>query len=147
MYEKYTRQALPSKYYRELLGSAICVFNSNNAFVIENILKLDDSTSWYQLIDKESGRLKNNIKDTITKYSEDDTIQELFEIIVLMRNRIIHSFQITNQNGEQVLATKAKEKDGGAQFVITEEYLVEFIGLNEKLSDKLYKLRDSIESA
>ena len=34
MYEDYTRQALPSKYYRELLGSAMCVFNSNNAFII-----------------------------------------------------------------------------------------------------------------
>ena len=38
MYEKYSRQALPEKDYRELLGTAICVFNSNNAFVIENII-------------------------------------------------------------------------------------------------------------
>ena len=28
MYESYTRQALPSKKYRELIGTAICVFNS-----------------------------------------------------------------------------------------------------------------------
>ena len=27
MYESYTRQALPSKKYRELIGTAICVFN------------------------------------------------------------------------------------------------------------------------
>ena len=27
MYEPYTRQSLPDKEYRELLGSAICVFN------------------------------------------------------------------------------------------------------------------------
>lgn len=49
MYENYTRQALPSKKYRELLGSALCVFNSNNAFVIENILRSDDNSeySWY----------------------------------------------------------------------------------------------------
>ena len=38
MYENYTRQSLPSRKYRELLGSAVCVFNSNNSFVIENIL-------------------------------------------------------------------------------------------------------------
>ena len=38
MYESYTRQSLPTKQYRELLGSAICVFNSNNAFIIENIV-------------------------------------------------------------------------------------------------------------
>ena len=41
MYENYTRQALPSKKYRELLGSALCVFNANNAFVIENIFVSD----------------------------------------------------------------------------------------------------------
>ena len=34
MYEKYTRQSLPNDDYRELLGSAISVFNSNNAFII-----------------------------------------------------------------------------------------------------------------
>jgi hypothetical protein len=45
MYENYTRQALPSKKYRELLGSALCVFNANNAFVIENILRSDDNHS------------------------------------------------------------------------------------------------------
>lgn len=45
MYENYTRQALPSKTYRELLGTALCVFNSNNAFIIENVLntKIDIS--------------------------------------------------------------------------------------------------------
>ena len=41
MYEDYTRQSLPSKEYRELLGSALCVFNSKNAFIIENILRED----------------------------------------------------------------------------------------------------------
>ena len=44
MYEEYTRQSLPSKIYRELLGSAMCVFNSNNCFVIENILNTSGST-------------------------------------------------------------------------------------------------------
>ena len=33
MYEGYSRQALPQKKYRELLGSSLCVFNSNNQFV------------------------------------------------------------------------------------------------------------------
>ena len=66
MYERYTRQALPSKEYRELLGSAICVFNSNNAFVIENILRTDGRNyDWYSLIDKESGKLKPVIAATI----------------------------------------------------------------------------------
>lgn len=53
MYEIYTRQALPERNYRELLGSAICVFNANNAFIIENILRTNgpDTYNWYSLID------------------------------------------------------------------------------------------------
>ena len=67
MYEDYTRQALPSKYYRELLGSAMCVFNSNNAFIIENILKKDKENKydWYKLIDKTSGQLKSVLEDIL----------------------------------------------------------------------------------
>lgn len=41
MYEDYSKQALPYKEYRELIGTAICVFSSNNAFIIENIIKTD----------------------------------------------------------------------------------------------------------
>lgn len=51
MSENYTRQALPSRSYRELLGSAVCVFNSNNQF-IENILL---NYNWYELIEMTSG--------------------------------------------------------------------------------------------
>ena len=68
-------------------------------------------------------------------------IEDLFVTIVNMRNRIIHSFRITDENGEQILATKEKVKDGNHQFHITEEYLLEFIGLNQQLSDKLHNLR------
>ena len=72
MYEDYTRQALPSKYYRELLGSAMCVFNSNNAFIIENILKKDKENKydWYKLIDKTSGQLKSVLEDIFVSQRE-----------------------------------------------------------------------------
>lgn len=43
MYENYTRQSLPTKEYRELVGTALCVFNSNNGFIIENLIKTDNS--------------------------------------------------------------------------------------------------------
>lgn len=39
-----TRQALPPENYLILLGASLCVFSSNNAFVIENILRIDRST-------------------------------------------------------------------------------------------------------
>lgn len=139
MYETYTRQALPSKEYRELLGSALCVFNSNNAFIIENVLRSDDHNQydWYRLIDLESGKLKEPIKNTITEKS-DENIANLFNELVTMRNRIVHSFQVTCCD-EQKLATKVK--GSGEQFVITEDYLMKFIKKNEQLSTALHCFR------
>ena len=139
MYENYTRQSLPTKEYRELLGSAICVFNSNNSFIIENILREDEGRnySWYDLIDKTSGQLKAAINDTITTKAGSE-IAQIFSDLVDKRNRIIHSFQITNDDKEQILATKDKQHN---QFVITKEYLLDFIKGTEVLSDKLYTFR------
>lgn len=139
MYEPYTRQSLPSKEYRELLGTALCVFNSNNAFIIENILRNDEDSNydWYKLIDTESGNLRSCIKETITK-KFNDSIEHLFSEIVKLRNRIIHSFQITLDE-EQILATKEKKTNN--QFVITKEYLMNFIRENEKLSTMLHEFR------
>ena len=142
MYESYTRQSLPTKQYRELLGSAICVFNSNNAFIVENILRCDDldKYDWHHLIDLESGHLKGSVHKVITSKCG-DKIETLFAKIIRMRNRIIHSYRITNASGEQTLATKERVKDGNRQFEITEEYLLGFIGLNQELSDLLHDLR------
>lgn len=142
MYEEYTHQSLPGKYYRELLGSAICVFNSNNVFIIETILRMDISGryDWYHLTDLESGRLRQNVHDIISKECGEE-IESLFVDLIQRRNRIIHSYRITNKQNEQVLATKTKVTDGNRQFEITEEYLLEFIRLNDKLSQMLHKIR------
>ena len=141
MYESYTRQSLPAKEYRELLGTALCVFNSNNGFIIENIIKTNTLFDWYELIDKESGCLRTIISETISKESGTTGIEDLFLKIVNMRNRIIHSFRITSKSGEQVLATKKRKKEGNIQFEITKEYLMDFIKKNEKLSDLLHQYR------
>ncbi|WP_010280902.1 hypothetical protein [Bacillus timonensis] len=139
MYEEYTRQSLPSRKYRELLGSAICVFNSNNAFIIENILRNDENNrfNWHELIDYTSGELSQPIKETITRLS-DTKITSRFSEVIEMRNRIIHSFQITDGDGKQTLATKRKN---GEQFIITETYLYDFIKKNEELSVLLHEFR------
>lgn len=139
MYESITRQSLPTKEYRELLGTALCVFSSNNGFFIENILRFDanDTLSWYELIDKSSGELPM-IAKSILAYEQGQAIVKLFQKIVKMRNRIIHSFRITNKEGEQSLATKTKD---GIQFEITEAYLMEFIQENDTLSSMLHELR------
>lgn len=141
MYENYTRQALPSKYYRELLGTSLCVFNSNTAFIIENILRFSRQSeyNWYALIDCTSGQLAIPIKNTIAQSSPE--IAELFEELAAKRNRIVHSFQITDMDGAQRLATKTKVKDGNEQFVVTENYLLDFIKQNERLAGELHNLR------
>lgn len=143
MYEDYTRQSLPERKYRELLGSAVCVFNSNNSFVIENILKDENiEATWYELIDKESGWLQSDLQKRIQNEGVlGEKILSLFIELVNMRNRIIHSFQITTEDGSQMLATKTKIRDGNKQFRITEEYLYDFIRKNETLSSLLYELR------
>lgn len=142
MYEDYTRQALPSKYYRELLGSAMCVFNSNNAFIIENILKKDKENKydWYKLIDKTSGQLKSVLEDIFVSQREiEKDITQLFCKLVDKRNRLIHRFQITDNDGKQRLATKDRNNN---QYIISESMLLDFIKLNEELSNKLYILRE-----
>lgn len=63
----------------------------------------------------------------------------MFEEVVDMRNRIIHSFQITVENGDQMLATKVRRTH--EQFRITEDYLREFIEKNERLSGLLHSFR------
>lgn len=139
MYDtRLTRMSLPSEYYRILLGTALSVFSSNNSFIIENISNLDNSYSWHELIDKESGHLRDIIKKTITSNS-DEKIEEKFMKIVQMRNRIIHGFRVTSLNNEQIIATKVKGT--GEQFDITENYLIEFIKLNEELSEMLHIYR------
>lgn len=139
MSEDYTKQALPDRNYRQLLGTALCVFNSNNSFVIENILNNDDKKlyNWFDLIDQTSGDLSQPIKNTITKKS-DTQITILFSDLVTKRNRIVHSFQITDGDGKQILSTKnSKDK----QYHITENFLLDFIKENDKLSDLLHEFR------
>ena len=112
-----TRIALPSKEYLYLLGVAISVFSSNNSFIIENIIQTDHTQSWYELVDKTSGSLKPNIDKTISQVAGKE-IEDHFQQICEMRNRIMHAFRITSKDGEQILATKAKEENGGEQFEI-----------------------------
>lgn len=89
-----------------------------------------------------SGELKKILSETISANCENTKIEDLFLDIVNMRNRIIHGFQITSCNGEQVLATKTRGKEDSIQFEIKEEYLLKFIQKNQKLSDLLYAYRE-----
>ncbi|MDF9443564.1 selenium binding protein [Limosilactobacillus mucosae] len=146
MYENYTRQSLPERDYRELLGTALCVFNANNQFIIENILKISgDQHNWWELMDKTSGSILHKVM--IEQYGDivPENIIELFNILVEKRDRIVHSFQMTYSvdTKEQKLATKDPKTD--EQFIITREYMMNFIKENDKLNEMLHELRDQLK--
>jgi len=144
MYENYTNQSLPTQEYRLLLGTCLCVFASNNGFIIENILESpEQKKDWYELTDMTSGLLIPDLKKRLKTENKklSDEILDVFCDLVDKRNRIIHSFQITNYMDEQVLAAKTKINEGNKQFEITEEYMLDFIRLNNRLSDLLHHLR------
>lgn len=102
-------------------------------------MRIDSNNfNWFDLTDRTSGKLKGAIERTITENSNDE-IANIFNSLVDKRNRIIHSFQITYE-GVQLLATKDEEHN---QFIITEEYLCDFIKENELLSSKLHEFRGS----
>lgn len=143
MYETYTRQPLPSKEYRELLGSAICVFNANTSFIIENLMSVNEKLSWYTLMDQTSGKLFQEIEKTLNPIDSD--ILSRFKELTEKRNRIIHGFQGT-EKGIQILFTKTKNPDN-EQFLITKQFLMEFIKLNEEFCDKLHNLRVALKSS
>ncbi len=138
VYTELTRQSMPTEEYRLLLGTALCAFSSNNGFIIENLLRSDDSLSWYELTDKTSGDLDDIIENAIPG-EDGERILEKFKTLVEQRNRIIHGFRCTSPDGEQILATK--ERGTRRQFYITEEYLKDFIRENDELSTMLHKYR------
>ena len=58
MKENLTRQSLPENKYLILLRAALCTFNCNNQFVIENMLRSGyNLKDWYHLTDLTSGKL------------------------------------------------------------------------------------------
>lgn len=95
---------------------------------------------WYHLTDLESGRLRESVHNVISTQCGSE-VENLFVELIKRRNRIIHSYTITNSSNQQVLATKKLIKGGNIQFEITDEYLFEFIKLNDKLSSMLHKIR------
>lgn len=76
MYEKLTCQSLPNDSYRELIGTAICAFNQNNAFVIENILLLNDKNNWHYITNHTSGKILDLLRKALKE--EHDDILVLF---------------------------------------------------------------------
>ncbi len=87
--------------------------------------------------------LKKSIADTISRNTGNKDIEILFSEIVEMRNRIIHGFRITSEQGRANTCDKNSEKDGNIQFEITKEYLLDFIKKKKMKSSVIcfYKYR------
>lgn len=133
-----SRQSLPDPNYISMVGTALCVFNQNNAFVIENRLYKQSEPNWHRLMCRTSGQISKNLQSILDC---DVELATLFSELVEMRNRIIHSFQIT-KDGRQILRTMDPETM--VQFDITEDYLESFIKKNGDLCSMLHRYRDSL---
>lgn len=72
MYESYSRQALPDRKYREILGAALYVFNSNYDFLIENILHIKDPKCQFKLENR-----RNRIVHSFTATSDHDSHKQV----------------------------------------------------------------------
>lgn len=137
-----TRFALPDEDYLTLLGEAIYVFNSNAAFLVENLL-CSGAPDWYALMDMTSGRLQRDAKKWLID-EENEEVLKLFGELASERNRIVHSFPVTYE-GRQELRTKTKVGDKrrpNHQYQIDRDMLRSFVDKNQELSEELYKCRD-----
>lgn len=75
------------------------------------------------MIEYISGQLKPTAEKILSEKIGNDDIFNLFSDLINRRNRIVHSYQITAEDGPQILATKEKIFDGNKRFMITEKYI------------------------
>lgn len=135
---------LPDKKYQELLGLALCVFGSNTSFIIENILSTAYwNPVWYSLIDAGGKKVLKSVRNIITGFTGGDEICELYEEIASRRSRITSSYKVVSDDRQSLCSVDKKNRE---QFVVTEEYLSEFILMNEELRDKLSTLQKLMHS-
>jgi hypothetical protein len=127
----------------KLIGISTIAFNSNLQFLIKNYLTKSENSDddWWTLTDIEAGQIRRRTKDFLIENGFDE-IDAVFNDLVNKRNRIIHSFSVTCQDGTQGLNTLDRKTHN--QFQIDEQYLHEFIVDNQGFSDLLYKMRDGM---
>lgn len=82
-------------------------------------------------------------------FQGNESLFQKWHNLVLNRNRIIHSFQVTSKENSddidgQVLFTKVK--GSGEQFPITKEYLMKFIKDNSDFAIQLDDFRNTLSN-
>ena len=156
MYESYSRQALPDRKYREILGAALYVFNSNYDFLIENILHIKDKLQlkndidWWNLMNLEAGKLKRKLQQdsSFEPYREifdhHPSLMGEFNHLKNRRNRIVHSFTAASDHDSHKQVLYSLDPKTKEQEEITEAYLLEFIKENEVFALRLDEFRNEI---
>jgi hypothetical protein len=154
-FSKLTRLSLPDDdTYLFRLGTAIYGFASINSFMCEIISHINPEYGHTILQNKDSAQILNifcstlkNMKSAGRLVSIQQTMQEvadLFGDLNIQRNDIIHTYPITNNQGQQILHRRKDNK--GKYFEVSNDFLDEFISRLHDVSIGLYKIREEVWS-
>lgn len=145
-----TRIALPDDDgYLFRLGVALYGFASINSFMTEIITHLDphaDRTSLHSLM---AGRVLDAFRTTVKQWDGDDISEPAaraateFERLNTERSDFVHSYPITNPDGEQILHRRVDAKN--KYFEVTDAFLDDFTSRLTLVSDALYEIRDIVK--
>ena len=152
--KRQTRIALPEDdNYIYRLGVALYGFASINSFMIEIICHIDCNEDQTSLSNKMSGKILEIFRKKLTAmkaegqfpeiYETMENTADLFQKLNLQRSDFVHSYPITNKDNQQILHRR-KDVDN-KYFQVDNDFLDEFIGELEVVSDGLYKIRAVVQ--
>lgn len=152
---KLTRLVPPSDDdYLFRLGIALYGFASINSFMCEVIARIDPRYSHTTLQNKETGEILDIFRQTLKTLKAGERVPvihqtmqdvaDLFEHLNTQRNDIIHTYPITNGDGEQILHRRKDEK--GKYFEVTNGFLDSFISRLHDVSTGLDVIRKQVWS-
>ena len=152
--KRQTRIALPEDdNYIYRLGVALYGFASINSFMIEIICHIDCNEDQTSLSNKMSGKILEIFRKKLIAmkaegqfpefYETMENTADLFQKLNLQRSDFVHSYPITNKDNQQILHRR-KDVDN-KYFQVDNDFLDEFIGELEVVSDGLYKIRAVVQ--
>lgn len=151
-----TRLALPvDDTYLFRVGVAVYGFTSISSFMCEVIAHIDPRYSHTVLQDKDSGQILATFRTSLsmlksqkrlsTIYQTMQKAADLFELLNIQRNDIVHAYPITNTAGNQILHRRRDSKR--KYFEVTNEFLDGFISRLHEVSSGLYQIREAVRGA
>lgn len=146
-----TRVALPSDDgYLFRLGVALYGFAYVNSFMVEIITHLNPAKNQTPLLGLTSGLVLKEFRSATDNWSGSDISAaaaragDEFERLNEERTDFVHSYPITNGDGEQILHRRMDDK--GKYFEVTNAFLDGFISRLTRVTDALYEIRKIVKS-